>query len=131
MSAKAIILVAVMIGGIGGFAWSSMTAPAPPAPAPRKATTVPLPASPEERPAALDKDWSSRSDDGAGPAAWPGAGPARRPAASAAADRSVYYAGCNEIRALGKAPLHADQPGYRAEMDGDGDGIACEPYYGS
>ena len=42
-------------------------------------------------------------------------------------ETSVYYAGCNEVRALGKAPLYAGQPGYRIGMDGDGDGIACEP----
>ena len=43
-------------------------------------------------------------------------------------EASVFYSGCNEVRALGKAPIHAGDPGYRAEMDGDGDGIACEPY---
>jgi hypothetical protein len=123
MNAKAIILVAVMVGGVGGLAWSSLTAPAARAPAARKATTVALPASPEERPAALDKEWTSRSDDAALPTA--------APVASAAPDRSVHYAGCNEVRAAGKAPLTADQPGYRAEMDGDGDGIACEPHHGA
>jgi len=45
-------------------------------------------------------------------------------------ESSVYYSGCNEVRALGKAPIHAGQPGYREEMDGDGDGIACEPHRG-
>ena len=40
----------------------------------------------------------------------------------------VYYEGCNEVRAAGLAPLHRNQPGYRSEMDGDGDGIACEPH---
>lgn len=45
-------------------------------------------------------------------------------------ERSVHYAGCNEVRALGKAPLYAGQPGYRPEMDGDGDGVACEPHVG-
>jgi hypothetical protein len=42
----------------------------------------------------------------------------------------AYYAGCNEARAAGVAPLYAGEPGYRPEMDGDGDGIACEPYRG-
>lgn len=45
-------------------------------------------------------------------------------------ERSVHYSGCNAVRAAGKAPLHAGQPGYRSEMDGDGDGIACEPIRG-
>ena len=43
-------------------------------------------------------------------------------------ERSVTYSGCNEVRRLGKAPLYAGQPGYRHNMDGDGDGIACEDY---
>jgi hypothetical protein len=45
-------------------------------------------------------------------------------------EQSVTYSGCNEVRAAGKAPLYAGQPGYRSDMDGDGDGIACEPYRG-
>ncbi|MCE7795755.1 excalibur calcium-binding domain-containing protein [Sphingobium sufflavum] len=45
-------------------------------------------------------------------------------------DGSVYYAGCNAVRAAGAAPLYIGQPGYRAEMDGDSDGIACEPHRG-
>ena len=43
-------------------------------------------------------------------------------------ERSVTYSGCNEVRRLGKAPLYAGQPGYRENMDGDRDGIACEDY---
>lgn len=42
---------------------------------------------------------------------------------------SKYYPGCNQVRAEGKAPLRYGEPGYRIEMDGDGDGIACEPHY--
>ncbi|MEW6576194.1 MAG: excalibur calcium-binding domain-containing protein [Pseudomonadota bacterium] len=45
-------------------------------------------------------------------------------------EQSVYYSGCNEVRAAGKAPLYSGDPGYREGMDGDGDGIACEPYHG-
>ncbi len=47
-----------------------------------------------------------------------------------AIEASVYYPGCNAVRAAGKAPLHRGEPGYRDEMDGDGDGIACEAYSG-
>lgn len=43
---------------------------------------------------------------------------------------SVHYSGCREARAAGAAPIHVGQPGYRPEMDGDGDGVACEPYRG-
>jgi hypothetical protein len=56
------------------------------------------------------------------------------PAGSAAARpeeaASVYYPGCNAVRAAGRAPLYRGQAGYREEMDGDGDGIACEPHRG-
>ena len=44
-----------------------------------------------------------------------------------ARERSVFYSGCNDVRAAGAAPLYAGEPGYRSNMDGDGDGIACEP----
>lgn len=42
----------------------------------------------------------------------------------------AHYSGCNDARAAGVAPLYVGEPGYRSEMDGDGDGIACEPYRG-
>jgi hypothetical protein len=45
-------------------------------------------------------------------------------------EQSASYSGCDEVRALGKDPIYQGQPGYRPEMDGDGDGIACEPYRG-
>lgn len=42
----------------------------------------------------------------------------------------AHYSGCNDARAAGVAPLYVGEPGYRPEMDGDGDGVACEPYRG-
>ena len=39
-----------------------------------------------------------------------------------------YWRGCDEARAAGSAPLYVGEPGYREGMDGDHDGIACEPY---
>ena len=48
-----------------------------------------------------------------------------------AVEASVFYSGCRAVRAAGKAPLYRGQPGYRSGMDGDGDGIACEPYRGA
>jgi len=42
----------------------------------------------------------------------------------------AYYRGGDEARAAGVAPLYAGEPGYREEMDGDRDGIVCEPYSG-
>lgn len=38
------------------------------------------------------------------------------------------YRNCAEARRAGAAPLRRGQPGYGAHMDGDGDGIACEPF---
>jgi len=46
------------------------------------------------------------------------------------APSGVYYPNCTAARAAGAAPIYAGSPGYRPEMDGDGDGIACEPYHG-
>lgn len=39
-----------------------------------------------------------------------------------------YYPDCRYAEAAGVAPLHRGEPGYRAKLDADGDGIACEPY---
>jgi micrococcal nuclease len=41
--------------------------------------------------------------------------------------RSTFYENCDAVRAVGAAPLHRDEPGYRPALDRDGDGIACEP----
>ena len=58
--------------------------------------------------------------------------PARRASsprgATPRADSSAYYGGCRAARAAGVTPLYRGEPGYRVEMDGDGDGIACEDY---
>ena len=51
------------------------------------------------------------------------------PAAQAVAGGG-YYRNCDAARAAGAAPLRRGQPGYRAELDRDGDGVACEPYSG-
>ncbi len=37
-----------------------------------------------------------------------------------------YFADCAAARAAGAAPLYAGSPGYRPELDGDRDGVACE-----
>lgn len=38
----------------------------------------------------------------------------------------VYYPNCAAVKAAGKAPLHRGDPDYRAGLDRDNDGIACE-----
>lgn len=48
------------------------------------------------------------------------------PVSSAPPGGADYFANCAAARAAGRAPLLRGEPGYRAEMDGDGDGIACE-----
>jgi len=39
-----------------------------------------------------------------------------------------HWGGCNDARSAGTAPIYRGEPGYRPEMDGDSDGVACEPY---
>nr|WP_233218706.1 excalibur calcium-binding domain-containing protein [Deinococcus arcticus] len=39
---------------------------------------------------------------------------------------ALYFANCGAARAAGKAPLFRGSPGYRAALDRDGDGRACE-----
>ena len=105
MRAVAVLGTALMIGLTGGYAWSALTRPKPHVHVPR----VPKAQPPVVLESDADEQWAKRAEepDGVPP-------------------QSVHYSGCNEIRAAGKAPLHESDPGYRAEMDGDGDGIACE-----
>jgi hypothetical protein len=42
-----------------------------------------------------------------------------------------HFRGCDDARAAGRMNIPSWDPSYRAEMDGDGDGLACEPYYGA
>ena len=48
------------------------------------------------------------------------------PAIEQPAQPSVYYKNCTAVRAAGKAPLYAGSPGYRTDLDRNGDGVACE-----
>ncbi|WP_082080491.1 GmrSD restriction endonuclease domain-containing protein [Williamsia herbipolensis] len=53
--------------------------------------------------------------------------PPPAPAAPAIPDGGdVYYRNCAAARAAGAAPIRAGEPGYRAGLDGDGDGTACD-----
>jgi hypothetical protein len=38
-----------------------------------------------------------------------------------------FWGGCDDARSAGTAPIYSHEPGYRDDMDGDDDGIACEP----
>ncbi len=57
-------------------------------------------------------------------------GSSQRPAVQSKRSNGIYYRNCAAAWAAGVAPIYRGQPGYRPEMDGDGDGIACEPYRG-
>ena len=48
------------------------------------------------------------------------------PAMVEPAPQQIYYKNCDAVRAAGKAPLYAGSPGYRAELDRNSDGVACE-----
>ncbi len=100
MDRKVILLcaAALPLGLAAGYAWSAMTAPPPRAYVPPKPTIADVPASPEEYPAALDEDWSTRGDD--------------RPRPSTAAT----------VRDPSSPAV--EQSSDREEMDGDADGIA-------
>lgn len=115
-----ILVAAVLFGLLGGYAWSALQLRPSHLHIPRavnpKAFELPQTAS--------DKEWAARSLD-KGPPEVDGAR-----ADPTVVERSVYYANCTEVRAAGKAPLYVGEPGYRPEMDGDSDGIACEPYRG-
>lgn len=41
-----------------------------------------------------------------------------------------HFSGCNAARAAGRENIPSWDPSYRQSMDGDGDGLACEPYRG-
>ncbi|GGK20190.1 hypothetical protein GCM10010124_11030 [Pilimelia terevasa] len=49
----------------------------------------------------------------------------------AGAPRTPFYSTCAQVRAAGKAPLRRTDPGYRARLDTDGDGVACEAKQGA
>lgn len=49
-----------------------------------------------------------------------------RPQGLVGGSSGTYFANCSEARAAGAAPLRRGEAGYRAAMDRDGDGVACE-----
>lgn len=77
---------------------------------------------------AYDRGTSAADLDAQQPAGGSRSLPASRPVT--AAGSSWSYRNCRAARAAGAAPLYIGQPGYGPHMDGDGDGIACEPYHG-
>ena len=96
---------------------------APVSPAPAPAAVEPAPVAPVQAvpaPAAV-----APAPAPVAPAAPAPVAPA--PVAPAApAGAAAYYANCAAARAAGAAPLFAGQAGYRAGLDRDSDGVACE-----
>jgi hypothetical protein len=58
------------------------------------------------------------------PPVMPAAAPADESNGQTSGD--AYYARCADARTAGAAPLYIGAPGYRAALDGDKDGVACE-----
>ncbi|HEX5522814.1 MAG TPA: excalibur calcium-binding domain-containing protein [Pedococcus sp.] len=57
----------------------------------------------------------------------PPAAPANTPEVNVPdAPAPAYYANCDAARRAGAAPIRRGEPGYRRDLDRDGDGIACD-----
>jgi hypothetical protein len=126
VNGKHILWGAVLLGTAAGYLWSAV----PPRGANTAARMHAIAASePAAEPAEIaladggfsveadDREWSERTTRDPAPAA-----------IDRSSENTVYYPNCNVARAAGAAPMFAGQPGYRSGLDGDGDGIACEPY---
>src|SRR5690349_6260204 len=100
-----LLICAVTLGLAGGYGWSLMNAPSAKA-TKAKATMIAIPPSPGERPETVDQEWGDRPSEKGALAI-----ETDRPDPTAV-EQSVHYSGCNEVRAAGKAPLHAGEPGY-------------------
>ncbi|MGI8648648.1 MAG: hypothetical protein DLM55_10775 [Acidimicrobiales bacterium] len=94
----------------GGPCNGSLTPPAPSAPA-----------QPSTPPAAESQNSSPQSSSAPQQSA-----PSTKAPASGSGGGAVYYSNCAAAKAAGAAPLHIGQPGYRAALDRDHDGVACE-----
>jgi len=88
--------------GIGGMLAYENVAAAPPGP-----HII------SDRPATVVTHWDREFDD---------FDPPRRRASNPSAFRN-----CDAARAAGAAPVYEGQPGYGPHLDGDDDGIGCEP----
>lgn len=60
----------------------------------------------------------------------PGARLSNAPARPRPQSIGYPYRSCAQARAAGAAPMYRGQAGYNPNLDGDADGIACEPYRG-
>ena len=120
-----------LLPGDGDGSAGRRTALVEPAGAPPAATTAPeattgsddATAGPDDATAGPDDATAGPDDATAGPDAAP---TTARPTPARTSAKPVSYANCAAVRAAGKAPLRRGQPGYRAGLDADRDGVACE-----
>jgi hypothetical protein len=103
----------------GQLAPTNEQAPVAAAPAPAPAAAQPAPVAAAPAPAAP-------APVAAAPAPAPVAPAPVVQAPAPVAPAAVYYANCTAAKAAGAAPIYAGQAGYRAALDRDSDGIACE-----
>lgn len=126
MGVRELLFGAVAIGCVAGYAWSSLpnafSWSDPPVQPAEKPTFSLLELPRGEAEVEADSAWLAGRNS---PTSQEAGGTATRPL-----EPIPFYSGCKEVRAAGRAPLYAGQPGYRIEMDGDRDGIACEPFRG-
>ncbi len=52
---------------------------------------------------------------------------AQAPAAQESRGAQFYFSSCDQARSIGKTVLRTVEEGYRPELDGNRNGIACEP----
>jgi hypothetical protein len=77
-----------------------------------------------ERPMSAAELDAQQPSGGSGPAAAP---PVERHVVRRLATTTTAFRDCRAAWAAGAAPIYRGQPGYDVSMDGDLDGIACEP----
>lgn len=117
MRAIQILVAAIILGLAGGYAWSALAPRTSHVPIPKAVYKAP-PDPPESR---SDKEWAARAEQKSAPElAASGPDPTL-------VEQSVYYGSCSDARAAGKTVIREGEPGYRSELDPNGDGIACEP----
>jgi excalibur calcium-binding domain-containing protein len=79
---------------------------------------------------AITANWStpekSSANEAASKSSWLEAPPPEPVVRSGAAE--VHYRNCAAAWAAGAAPIYIGEPGYEPRLDGDSDGIACEPF---
>ena len=130
LRASAPVLLALVLGvGLAGCddtASTSSDAPSSTAPAESQQDSgSDGSADSEEAPA--EEPAAEPTDDSSGWSGWFGGGDSGSEEATPEPEpQKEFYANCKEAKAAGAAPLYKGDPGYRSDLDRDGDGIACE-----